>query len=446
MAQAEGKPILLSSFHWHEPWFSACCGLDMSKFDIFEIDDRSADDFDIEHHVSNLCTKMQSQGGPVPAVLSATDSMMLVHAMAKDALRANPDPRFAAMKGASLCATVLCDHKFLTRALVPGCGSIKCAIVRSTDALVPAVEGLPAESDLILKPVAAIGSVNVHKVKAGQPSPFHGLQAEAAGAVHKATFMHVERFGAKVPGASECIGLLEEYIATSVRKVSVDGAFVQGTAIPWCISDNVYYKDKPEVFEALEVPSSRTSPEEQDRIWEVFSEVCHGLHRLSDGDFNCQFVCVEMFVFDSTRVEVMEVNIRISANQLPTFHKVLDGGCPWAAQVLMQGPNPSALARPTPNGTFACCLYRATVSDAALQATDPIHDDFEAMYYRRNSAVAHVYGYGTSPGEARNAAEQIYARVVDATTAAKAAALKLDLKAKNDVTLGMKQKAAKSEC
>jgi hypothetical protein len=419
LAQTEGKPILLSTYHWHEPWFSACCGLDMSKFDIFELEDRSADDFDIERHVSELCAKIKSQGGQMPAITSGTDSMMICHAMVKESLRASSEPRFAEMKGASLCATVLCDHKLLTRALVPACGSVKCGYVCSTDAVIPAIDGLPADADMILKPVAALGSVNIHKVKAGQHSPFHGLQAETAGALHKATFLHVEKFGANVPGASECIGLLEEYIAPSVRKVSVDGAYVKGAAIPWAISDNVYHKDQPEVFEALETPSNRTSPEEQDRIWEVFTEICDGLHRLSDGDFDCQFVCVEMFVFDSSRVEVMEVNIRASANQLPTFHKVMDGGCPFAAHVIMQGPNPESLVRPTSNGTFACTLYRDTLTHVPSgTATDPQKDDFEAIYYCRNSVNAQVYGYGNSPAEARSAAETLYARCVAASQAA----------------------------
>mmetsp|Transcript_30907 Transcript_30907/g.57876 ORF Transcript_30907/g.57876 Transcript_30907/m.57876 type:complete len:458 (+) Transcript_30907:58-1431(+) len=400
------KPVLMSSFHWHEPWYSAVCGLSMDQFDILYLDDSSADMFDIEAHVAELVAKMEAHGAPIP-VLSATDSMMIVHAMAKDALK--DDPRFASLTGASMCATILCDHKLLTRALVPGCGSIRYKGVRSTDEVVPAIDGV--ESDMILKPIAALGSVNVHKVRAGQPSPFYGLRDESAGALHKATFLHVERFGATVPDAKECIGLLEEYVSPHVKKVSVDGAFCRGVVIPWCISDNIYRQDSPEVFEALETPSSLCSPAEQAKIWEVFSEVAHGLHSLSDGDFDCQFICIEMFVFDSTRVEVMEVNIRISANQLPVFHRVMDGGCPLLAQVQMQSPNPTVKA-PVPNGLFAICLYRPALETAGpLRQSSKERHGFEATYYRRIKTLAHVYGYGATPQEARHAAEHLYAEL-----------------------------------
>jgi len=399
---------LMSSLHWHEPWFSTCCGLDMDKFDILYIDDSNADSFDIESCVAELVAKLQAHGRPVP-VLSSTDSMMIVHAMAKDQLK--NDPRFSSMTGASLSATVLCDHKLLTRALVPGCNTLKYRGITSSDAVIPLIDGV--SGDLILKPVAALGSVGVSKVSAGQPSPFHGLQAEDAGALHRATFLHVDRFGASVPGAKESIGLLEEYVPPSVRKVSVDGAFVRGVVVPWCISDNIYKKDEPEVFDALELPSGLTTPEEQAKIWEVFAQVAHGLHSLSEGDFDCQFICIEMFVFDASRVEVMEVNIRISANQLPAFHHIMDGGCPLVAQVQMQGPTPT-LKPPVPNGKFGICLYRQAVDSAGpLKQASKEADGFEAEYYRRNQALAHVYAYGASAKEARDAAESFYAKLLE---------------------------------
>jgi len=197
----------------------------------------------------------------------------------------------------------------------------------------------------------------------------------------------------------------------AVRKVSVDGAFVQGIVTPWCIADNIYKKDNPEVFEALEVPSSLTTPEEQAKIWEVFSDVARGLHSLSGGDFDRQFICIEMFVYDATHVEVMEVNIRISANQLPCFHRVMDGGCPLLAQAQMQGPTPM-LKAPVPNGTFGICLYRETLESAGpFRQTSKEKHGFEATYYRRMKTVAHVYGYGTSPADARGAAERLYAEL-----------------------------------
>jgi len=403
METVAAKPILMSSLHWHEPWYSMCCELDMEKFDIFYIDDSSADNFDIEGHVAELVAKFKAHGAPIP-VISATDSMMIVHAMVKDQLQG--DPLFASMTGASMAATVLCDHKLLTRALVPGCATLKYKGITSEEEVIPSIDGY--DGDMILKPIAAIGSVNVHKVRAGQPSPFFGLRDESAGALHKATFLHVDRFGSGVPGSKESIGLLEEYVPTNVRKVSVDGAFVRGVGIPWCISDNIYRKDQPEVFDALQVPSNLTTPDEQAKIWEKFSEVVHGLNRLTKGDFDCQFVCIEMFVFDSSRVEVMEVNIRVSANQFPCFNRVLDGGCPVMAQVKMQGSEP-ALKSPVHNGKYGIALYRNALDVAGPLRQTTEKDDFDATYYRRNTSLAHIYGYGASPEEAREAAERLYA-------------------------------------
>ena len=89
------------------------------------------------------------------------------------------------------------------------------------------------------------------------------------------------------------------------------------------------------MFDSLELPSHNTTPSEQKAIWALFEKVCLGLKELTNGDFNNQFVCIEMFIFSDTHVEVMEVNIRVSANQLPAFHRVSDGGCPFAAQALL---------------------------------------------------------------------------------------------------------------
>merc|ERR1719159_1023396 len=101
--------------------------------------------------------------------MTCTDTAMLTHAMAKEKLR-SLEPAFAKMCGASLKAAVLCDHKLLTRALVPGCGGIKCRPLMASEEEIPAVDGVPADAPLILKPVAAVGSVGVCKVHVGQPS------------------------------------------------------------------------------------------------------------------------------------------------------------------------------------------------------------------------------------------------------------------------------------
>lgn len=403
---AAQKPIIITTANWHGAFFSEPqgCGLDMDKFEVVHCDDSVGDNFDFDAAVDDLCEALKKRRGPVP-IMTCTDSAMLTHAMAKERLR-NLDPAFVEMCGASLKAAVLCDHKLLTRALVPACGGIKYRALMASEAEIPAVDGVPADAPLICKPVAAVGSVGVCTVRVGQASPFHGH--ESSGVLHRATLRYVEEFGRAVPGAAQAIGLLEQYVDPRIRKVSVDGAMCGGTVVPWAISDNVYLGDRPEVFDALVTPTQLLTPAEQQKVWEVFHRVVTGLQELTDGDFDRQFVCIEMFVFDETQVEVMEVNIRISANQLPLFHRVLENGCPFNAMTMMQQEG-RVPPQPRTIGKVGICLYRQAVPGVADFVPALPGSEGDAMYYARTEKLAHVYACGDSGVEARTAAERLYA-------------------------------------
>lgn len=372
---------------------------------MISVDDSSGDDIDFSENVSALVAELKKSGGP-RTIMSVTDIAMTMHASAKEELKS--DEAFAGLTGASLKAVVLCNHKLLTRALVPGMDTLAYAPLSNKDEKIPLVPKVPAEDAVILKPVAAVGSAGVCKVHAGMKSPYKG-QTALKGALHTATERFIRHFDASVPNAREAIGLLEEYVPSHVKKVSVDGAIVDGVVIPWMISDNVYCEDEPEVFEALESPSRRTTSTQQQQIWELFRKIASGLHNICEGSFNRQFICIEMFVFPCGRVEAMEVNIRISANQLPTFHRVLVNGCPFQAQRKMQEEVRPKLTTPKESGVFACTLYRPTIKSvgACHKRSEP-----EAIYYQRNETNAHVYGYGASPEAARRSAESLYDELV----------------------------------
>merc|ERR1712046_129913 len=89
----------------------------------------------------------------------------------------------------------------------------------------------------------------------------------------------------------------------------------------------------------------------------------------------------------------------------------MDGGCPIMAQVKMQSNSPE-LQAPIENGKFGIALYRDAIECVGpLRQTSMKERGFEAVYYRRMQTLAHVYGYGDSPAEARQAAERLYSEL-----------------------------------
>jgi hypothetical protein len=192
------------------------------------------------------------------------------------------------------------------------------------------------------------------------------------------------------------VALIEEYVPPSVRKVSCDGLVANGKFVPWAISDNVYRTDHAEVFDSLICPTVKLTAEEQqacNRRLELVARSLHGRFGLDN-----QFICVEMFVFDADRVEVMEVNGRISANQMPAFARCFDDGDPLDAMIALQtGKQPP---RPRANGLYGVTLYRPTIADAPEVL---INADGDLIYYRRQARDCHLYSFAGDSETARSA-------------------------------------------
>lgn len=123
------------------------------------------------------------------------------------------------------------------------------------------------------------------------------------------------------------VGLVEAYVhpASCRCVVSIDGFVKDGTIIHYCISDNVYDKDAPEVFDSLITPSQRVGEVEISACWAKYDVIVSDLIRRG---VNNQFINIEAFVVNDdgsaeeggggsrgeVKIVCMEVNCRTYCN------------------------------------------------------------------------------------------------------------------------------------
>ena len=184
----------------------------------------------------------------------------------------------------------------------------------------------------------------------------------------------------------DCIGIVEEYVDASWKRVSCDGFVYDGKMKPWCITDNVYAPDNPEKFDFLLVPTVALSQQEQQACWAALETIVACLHQ--NFGFDNQFVCVEFFVKNG-EARVMEINPRISANQCPCFPRVLENGDAVEAMVRLQLGDCPPLPRPIP-GRVGVALYR----DPVPNTPEVVEKGEDLIYYDRQDKDAHVYAFG----------------------------------------------------
>ena len=221
--------------------------------------------------------------------------------------------------GASTRACAITAQKVLVRRYVDGMDTIRFAAVSSRERFLP--HGFPGfTGDAILKPVSGTGSVGDIRVLRNfghcqLANPYRG----AINADDSSAFDDIVT--SIFPEARGIVGLLEEYVPNTVRKATVEGVIQNGVVHAFTISDNVYCEDEPEKFNYLCVPTQHLSPEEQESCRKLYAKVLHSLWKKFGLDN--QFVNIEMFIFDDGTVKVMEINGRMSANQILSFRNAL---------------------------------------------------------------------------------------------------------------------------
>lgn len=333
----------------------------------------------------------------LPIMVAITDLMMFVRGRVSDAYFAS-HPQTGVPKHKSL-GTFLSAHKLLAREIVSGLNGIRYCPVYQSDVVLPGIDGV---DDLILKPVMGANSAGVKKVRAGDTNPWQESRLDDL-LSESFELQLLEHY----PHYRNVVGVIEEYVPPCIQKVTADGWIQNGVVGCWCLTDNVYLEAEPETFDCLNVPSVRISEAEAEACWQKFEEVVQDL--ADNHGIDNQFIDVELFVFPGGRIEVMEINTRITANTQPNFSWVLDNGDVCNAMIALQTGQP--LMQPVHNGKHSVALYRDTIE---LNEREPllINADATAFYYRKTSEAAHVYAVGDTHQQAYKKAQAFYDSLV----------------------------------
>jgi len=461
-AESANRPAvtLITTDHWLREWFTDLI-LPTSRYahadlEFVEIAANPSAPAELIARVKEAIVRR-----PHAACFACTDCAMEAYSAAVEELRAEARPP-AAVPGASggappasqpapLGSSFLCyyltTNKFACRSRVAGCGDLKCAPVFRRDARLPdlGVEGF-------FKPLAECGSKGVCRYPAGggtpnplfappgAPAPQCSLVCDAAFVELAAGHRELNDLGEQTKGI---VGLVEEYVHPASRRavVSIDGFVKDGAITHYCISDNVYDKDAPEMFDSLVTPTQRLSKAEISACWAKYDVVVADLVRRGA---NNQFIDVEAFVLGddgsaeegggggggAVVIKTMEVNCRTFSNQLPVFSKLFGGeggdGCMISAAIdLLLGETPpidrsysETIVIPAGAGlegrAVGVCAYLPL-----LPGCPTVVQSEDAWYYGVGGFDAHVYAFGKS-GEAaaRARCEEFYAELAAKYTCA----------------------------
>lgn len=387
-------------------------------------------------HISAVCKAIQKR--PRAAVFACTDCAMEVYSAAVELLRSQQDKTVESKsgkneRGCSFQCFFLATNKLACRKLVAGCDDLKCLPVMANDRKLPSLgDGV----DAFFKPLAECGSKGVLKYSEGitaNPMFSEGKDATTCALVGDPTLAKLAgRYAELKPYLDpRIVGLSEEYVSPKMkgrRVVSIDGFVCGGKITHYCISDNVYKPDAPEVFDCLVTPSQCLSAREIEACWSKYDTVVKDFIRRG---LDNQFVDVEAFVLQSsdgqakTTVKTMEVNCRTFCNQIPVFSRLFGGksgnGCMFSAAVdLLRGVTPpidskfsGSVLRPSgapelETQRVGVCAYMDPIMGCASLIQSKTGD---AAYYAIEGFQAHIYAYGTDQAAARKRCDEFYAEL-----------------------------------
>lgn len=289
------------------------------------------------NHLYDECFRIVTEEN-VSIVISASDSSALVHsALVKT---------FPSLRGPSFESVFIGCHKYYSRNIaVPEQSNLKFSGFIANDHCNDQIENvlsLPA----IIKPCLGTFSMGVHLIRNKNELKKMNQKIHNMPQLVKATSGFttlVERFLdlKTYPLALEPrMTIVEEYVPPDslTKVVSVDGFLSNGKIVPWCITDNIYWKHRPAVFKGLSVPTT-LEEETQKKIWHVYTWLAETMGKHG---FNDQFLDMECFVIgEEQKIKVMEINPRMFRMMAPVFHAVLDDGNVYKASLqLAKGVQP----------------------------------------------------------------------------------------------------------
>lgn len=418
MASGAETLVLITTDHWVREWFDVCL-LAPSRHsgkpvEFFDISTGSSDD-----HVVTLAatlTRLRAGGGQVMC-FACTDSAMDVYSSALESLRQTGQAEL--LRGASFVCFFLATHKLAARRAVAGADGLKCKPVYMDDPMLPdlGVTGF-------FKPLAECGSKGVMRVEAGA-SVANPLKGERSTMFTPTKLTLAKSYSEVAPYLDDTtVGLVEEYVLPSCRKVSIDGYVHEGKIHHYMISANIYVEGRPEEFDSLVTPAQSLTQLEIVACWKLYDMVANDMIRRG---LDFQFFDVEAFVMparegkDKPRIEVMEVNCRTFSNQLPVFAKLYGPkSCMFSAAVdLLAGrapPIPADFAEQfmrsaseqTGDIALGVCTYFTAIEGAPTIVQS---DDGKAVLYSVPGYPAHVYAFGREQEATRRLCDTFYEQV-----------------------------------
>jgi hypothetical protein len=205
------------------------------------------------------------------------------------------------------------------------------------------------------------------------------------------------------------------------KVVSIDGFVCRGKITHFCISDNVYKTDEPEIFDSLVTPTQQLTAQEIAACWTKYDTVAADFIRRG---LNNQFLDVEAFVLRvpsigtsevTVVVKTMEINCRTYCNQLPVFSRLFGGkggnGCMLSASVDMLLGKIPPIDQPFSNTAVhavdaakqrqqkvGICVYMDLIPGCPVLVQSEAKD---VVYYSVEGFQAQVYTFAVGEAAAR---------------------------------------------
>ena len=201
------------------------------------------------------------------------------------------------------------------------------------------LEELPAAERIIIKPLFGHSGRNMEVVNSIDDVPVTDLLSSAAAMKMTGEYQFTESLASEyLPGglySTEPGYILEVYVDKDPAIATfhgVDGLVYGGQFIPWCIRDHIFWSKRRECHVGNAFPTSLSS-EAQRQVWEVAAAVAK---RMAEFGFDQQFFEVELIVFKTGKIVIMEINGRMPLTLTSrAYMEILHDGNPMAALIAM---------------------------------------------------------------------------------------------------------------
>jgi len=305
--------IIITTSSWTREWFEKMV-IPYSRYShkTFIYFDIGVGTF--EQNFEELCELLLLQATKCQKVglFATSDNGMEIYSAVVDELKETNPKIGQKLKGSHLENFMVATNKLACRSLISACSTLKFSSVTSTMETLPNVASVN-----FFKPLAGVASKGVFRYEENEiiKNPLEGTINEQA--MNPILTRLCQKYDSLKPFLEDkVVGLVEEYVSVDDRKgtYSVDGYVYNKKIYFYGISENIYFEDRPEVFDCLVTPAQNINKTDRLAMYNLYMDVAQNM--VNRGLDN-QFLDVEMFLFKNGRAEVMEVNCRVFSNQIP---------------------------------------------------------------------------------------------------------------------------------